>query len=88
MNLKGEKKMKKEWKNPAVEELNFTNTNNDELIKCPEDNEVDFLGCAPDHTGNARCAIPGCNHKVSKESVGRNRCKCHKNTPIPIVQMS
>ena len=45
--------MKKEWKNPAVEELNFTNTNNDELIKCPEDNEVDFLGCAPDHTGNA-----------------------------------
>ena len=69
MNLKDEKKMKKEWIKPEIKDLNLENTYEDGLIDCPNENDdTSIFSCPPfgngNDKGNKKCNFPRCNHKV------------------------
>ena len=88
MNLKDEKKMKKEWIKPEIKDLNLENTYEDGLIDCPNENDdTSIFSCPPfcngnsdgNDKGNKKCNFPRCNHKVKGNGY---RCKCHLNSEI------
>ena len=66
MNLKGEKKMKKEWKNPMVMELGVENTLcGDDSVDALPVHGGDLPNSAPGNSGKFIC--PHCGHGCSNE---------------------
>ena len=74
MNLKGEKKMKKEWKNPMVMELGVENTLcGDDSVDALPVHGGDLPNSAPGNSGKFIC--PHCGHGCSNEKQREDHIK-------------
>ena len=74
MNLKVEKKMKKEWKNPIVMELGVENTLcGDDSVDALPVHGGDLPNSAPGNSGKFIC--PHCGHGCSNEKQREDHIK-------------
>ena len=74
MNLKGEKKMKKEWKNPIVMELGVENTLcGDDSVDALPVHGGDLPNSAPGNSGKFIC--PHCGHGCPTEKQREDHIK-------------